>query len=47
MIRDNKRTESLERVERGVHTMIDDYRITTIPSNDEGNDEGNNADLQG
>ena len=41
MIRDNKRKESLERVERGVYTMIDDYRKSTTETNDDDEDGGN------
>ena len=44
VIRDNKRKESLERMERGVHTMIDDFR--TITTNIQ-SDDGGNATLQG
>ena len=41
VIRDNKRKESLERVERGVYTMIDDYRKSTTETNDDDEDGGN------
>jgi hypothetical protein len=50
VIRDNKRKESLERVERGVYTMIDDCRknANTTQSNDDEEDGGDeHAALQG